>query len=83
MSRTEILEKLKDILRAANDMDPDTPIEVSEDAKLTTDLGLSSVSILFIVIAVEEDFGIQFDDVSVSDFATVGDVISYIERKLA
>ena len=77
------MTKLKDILRAANDMAPDTPLSVSEGDKLTTDLGLSSVSILFIVIAVEEDFGIQFDDVGVSDFVTVGDVVDYIERKLA
>ncbi|MGI6264436.1 MAG: acyl carrier protein [Acutalibacteraceae bacterium] len=81
MSRTEILEKLEDILRAANDLPPDAPLDYSENARLTTDLGLTSVSILFLVIAVEEEFGIRFDDVGVTDFETVGDVVAYIERK--
>ena len=83
MSRTEILEKLKEILRAANDLESTEPIEATENSVLTTDLHLSSVNILFIVIAVEEEFRIQFDDVSVTDFETVGDVVDYIQKKLS
>ena len=82
MSRTEILEKLREILRAANDLGADMATEATEDSRLIDDLGLSSVSILFIVIAVEEEFGIQFDDVTVTDFETVGNVVDYIEEKL-
>ena len=37
---------------------------------------------LFMVIAIEEDFNIRFDDVSMDSFATLGDVVSYIEGKL-
>lgn len=83
MTRTEILKKLEDILRAANGMDGDAPLACSEDAKLLTDLGLTSVNMLFLVIAVEEEFGIQFDSVGVSDFETVRDVVDYIEGKLS
>lgn len=82
MSRTEILEKLKEILGAANDSPPEAYKGTTEDSNLITDLGLSSVSILFVVIAIEEEFGIQFDDVGVTDFQTVGDVVGYIEGKL-
>ena len=83
MSRTEILTQLKSILDAAGDLGAGAAANADENTKLLTELGLSSVSMLFLVIAVEEDFGIQFDDVSVSDFETVGDVIDYIERKLS
>ena len=82
MTRTEILEKLKGILCAANDSPPEAYENTTEDSRLLTDLGLSSVSILFVVIAIEEDFGIQFDDVGVTDFETVGNVVDYIEGKL-
>ena len=34
------------------------------------------------VIAIEESFGIVFGDVSMNDFPTVGDVVSYIEARL-
>ena len=82
MTRTEIIEKLKEILCAANDSPSDAYDNITEESRLLTDLGLSSVSILFLVIAIEEDFSIQFDDVGVTDFNTVGDVVDYIERKL-
>ena len=55
---------------------------MTEDSDLNTDLGLSSVGILYIVIAIEEMFNIRMDDVSFGDFKTVRDVADYIEKKL-
>lgn len=57
--------------------------KVSEQSRLTEDLGLSSVNMLYMIIATEEVFDIRFDDVGVNEFQTVGDVIDYIEGKLA
>ena len=55
---------------------------VTEDSNLISDVGLSSVGILYVVIAIEEFFGIRFDDVGFADFKTIGDVVDYIEKKL-
>ena len=55
---------------------------LTEDSNLITDVGLSSVGILYVVIAIEEFFQIRFDDVGFADFKTIGDVINYIEKKL-
>ncbi len=57
--------------------------KVSEQSRLTEDLGLSSVNMLYMIIATEEVFDIRFDDVGVNEFQTVGDVMDYIEGKLA
>ncbi len=57
--------------------------KVSEQSRLTEDLGLSSVNMLYMIIATEEVFDIRFDDVGVNEFPTVGDVMDYIEGKLA
>lgn len=57
--------------------------KVSEQSRLTEDLGLSSVNMLYVIIATEEVFDIRFDDVGVNEFQTVGDVMDYIEGKLA
>ena len=57
--------------------------KVSEQSRLTEDLGLSSVNMLYMIIATEEVFGIRFDDVGVGEFPTVGDVVTYIEGKLS
>ena len=82
MSRQEILEKLKAILEyTVADAAALLP-KVSEQSELYTDLGLNSVGMLYIVIAIEETFGIRFDGVRFGDFKTVADVIDYIEKKL-
>ena len=84
MTRVEITEKLKDILvMAMGDASNDVLDGCTEDSDLVNDLGLNSVGLLYVVIAIEEFFGIQFDDVGFGDFKTVKDVVDYIERKVA
>ena len=82
MSRSEITEKLIDVMKMAA---PSSGIDIdklTENASLVTDLGLTSVGVLYIVIAIEEFFDIRFDDVGFADFKTIGDVIDYIEKKV-
>ena len=81
MSRNEIKEKLVDVMKMAApsaDIDIDS---LSEQSNLVSDIGLSSVGVLYIVIAIEEFFDIRFDNVGFADFKTIGDVIDYIEKK--
>ncbi len=81
MSRNEIKEKLVDVMKMAApsaDIDIDS---LSEQSNLVNDIGLSSVGVLYIVIAIEEFFDIRFDNVGFADFKTIGDVIDYIEKK--
>ena len=83
MTRNDITEKLKNVIEmAVSSTDVDIQ-NCSEDTRLIEDLGLSSVGILYTVIAIEEFFSIRFDDVGFGDFKTVGDVISYIEKKVS
>jgi len=80
MNRQEIIEKLKEIAELTV-QDPSILDHMSEASDLQTDLGLSSVGMLYIVIAIEEMFNVRMDDVSFGDFRTVGDVADYIEKK--
>ena len=81
MNRQEIIEKLKEIAELTV-QDPSILANITEESDLNTDLGLSSVGILYIAIAIEEMFNIRMDDVSFGDFKTVGNVADYIESKL-
>lgn len=83
MSRSDIKEKLADIMKMAAPSGNIDFASVSEDADLVTDIGLTSVGILYVVIAIETFFDISFDDVGFADFKLLGDVIDYIEKKLA
>ncbi len=83
MSRNDIKAKLADVLQMALPTADVDMASLTENANLVNDLGLSSVGVLYIVIAIEEFFNIRFDDVGFADFKTIGDVIDYIEKKLA
>lgn len=80
MDKKEILEKLGGIFQMV--MGDADLANCGEDANLVDDLGLNSVGILYLVIAIEESFGIRFDDVGTSDLKTVGQVVDYISGKV-
>lgn len=82
MSRSEIIEKLVDVMAMTM---PDNAVDLStlrEDMTLVGDLGLTSVGVLYNVIAIEEFFNIRFDNVGFADLKTVGEVVDYIEQKV-
>lgn len=82
LSRNEIREKLADIMKMVmRDRAPDLD-SLDESSNLVADLGLNSVGVLYVVIAIEEFFGIEFENVGFGDFKTIGDVIDYIEQQL-
>ncbi len=81
MTKEEIKEKLREILKLSTDCTEEQAMSYDEQSGLTSDLGLNSVGMLYLVIAVEEFFNIEFDDVNFSDFKVVGDVVDYIYGK--
>ena len=82
MTRQEIKNKLAEIMKLAMPNLDINETTMNESANLANDLGLSSVGVLYVVIGIEEMFGIRFDDVGFSDFETLGDVIDYIAKKV-
>ena len=83
LSKEEIIDKLKDILLVADGGNADKIGAADENTRLSEDLGLNSVNVLYLVIAIEEVFNIRFDDdTGVDTFKTVGDVTDYIGGKL-
>ena len=80
LSRNEIKEKLAEVMQMVmGDRLPDLS-SLNESSKLVNDLGLNSVGVLYIVIAIEEFFGVEFENVGFNDFETIGDVVNYIEQ---
>lgn len=83
MDRSEIIEKLSDIFKMVTGNDAADLSSCDENSNLAEDLGLNSVGILYLVIAIEEFFNIRFDDVGAGDLQTVGQVVDYIQNKVA
>lgn len=82
MTRQEIFNKLKELIKLANSNNADQLDSCSEQSDLRGDLGLTSIGVLYLAISIENDFGIEFGDTSFDDFTTVKDVVDYIEEKL-
>ncbi len=52
--------------------------KVSMDKKFTDDLEVDSLSMVEVVVAAEEKFGVKIPDEEVTKMATVGDAVNYI-----
>ncbi len=55
--------------------------EVTDNAKFVDDLGADSLDTVELVMALEEEFGIEIPDEEAEKLATVGDALRYIDEK--
>ena len=53
--------------------------DVQLDKSFTDDLDVDSLSMVEVVVAAEEKFGVKIPDNEVQNLKTVGDAVSYIE----
>jgi acyl carrier protein len=58
------------------------PEEVTEEAKFVEDLGADSLDTVELVMALEEEFGVEIPDEDAEKMTTVGSALSYIDEKL-
>ena len=54
--------------------------KVTEDASFIDDLGADSLDIFELVMAFEEEFGVEIPDDAADQISTVKDAIDYIEQ---
>lgn len=55
------------------------PEDVVETASFTNDLGADSLDTVELIMAFEEEFGLEIPDQDAEKISTVGDVLNYIE----
>ena len=55
--------------------------QVTNDAKFIDDLGADSLDTVELVMALEEEFGIEIPDEDAEKMVTVGEAVKYIEQK--
>ena len=75
MTREEINAGLAEILEEVAGV---SPADVAEEKSFTEDLDVDSLSMVEVVVAAEEKFGVKIPDDEVQNLKTVGDAISYI-----
>lgn len=70
--------KLKVILERIKPDNDYSNITVDSDIK--NDLNLNSIGFLYLVLGIEEEFGVEIHNVNADDFKTVKDVINYLDN---
>ena len=56
-------------------------VEITPDSKFKEDLEVDSLDLFELVMALEDEFGIEIPTEDPEKIATVGDIIEYIESK--
>ncbi|MDC0300965.1 acyl carrier protein, partial [Akkermansiaceae bacterium] len=60
-----------------------TADQVTPESKMIEDLGADSLDAVELVMAVEEEFGIEVPDEEAEKLISVGDIISHVEKAQA
>lgn len=56
--------------------------KLSPEAKFVEDLGADSLDVVELIMAFEEEFGIEIPDEDAEKIRTVGDVLNYLKEKV-
>jgi acyl carrier protein len=75
-----VQDKVKSIIAEQLGVKPE---EVTSEASFVDDLGADSLDTVELVMALEEEFGIEIPDEDAEKITTVADAIKYIEEKSA
>ena len=76
---SEILERLATLFESVFENEVDISA-LSEQSRLIEDLGMNSIGLLYMAMAVEEEFGVRFTNDDFTTLKTVGDVIGKINQ---
>jgi acyl carrier protein len=74
---SETADRVKKIVVEHLGVEPD---KVTEDASFIDDLGADSLDIVELVMAFEEEFGVEIPDDAAEKITTVRDAIEYIDQ---
>ncbi len=76
---TNLFETIQAVIAEQLNVDA---VQVTPEAKFVKDLGVDSLDILELIMALEERFGIEIPDEQAEKIVNVGDVMRYIEKQL-
>lgn len=74
-----MLERTISLLEDFTDIDVE---EITEETALVDDLGLSSLDVINIVAAFEDEFDIEIPDRIIPTLRTIGNVVEYLEENV-
>lgn len=74
------IDTVKNIIADQLDMDVD---DITMESSIVDDLGADSLDVVDILIAFEDEFDVKLPEEEVEQLKTVGDIVKYIEDRIA
>lgn len=74
-----MLEKLKEII--VEQLSIDNPDAITEEANFKDDLGVDSLDLFELVMALEEEYNVEIPSEELENIHTVQDVMNYLKSK--
>ena len=78
MSEKEIFDRLLNVFSIVVNRNVDSNL-INVDSRIVEDLGVNSIGLVYLAVAVEEEFEVDMANASLESFKTVQDVIDYIK----
>lgn len=72
-----MLETIREVICRFVDIDPES---ITEETNIRTELGLNSLELINIAVAIEDEFDVEIPDREVGNLETIGDAIKIIEK---
>ena len=73
-----MLEKIAEIIKEQLNLDD---VEITEETSFKDDLGADPLDLFELVMAFEEEYGIEIPSEELEKLSTVGDVVEYIKAQ--
>jgi len=77
---SDVLAKVKEII--VNQLENVSEDQITETSSFIDDLGADSLDIYELIMAFEDEFGIEIPDKDAEKIKTVGDAVKYIEEHI-
>lgn len=72
-----ILERLKEIVAEQLEIDAET---ITAETRLNEDLNADSLDVVEMLMALEDEFGVDIPDEEIEKMKTIGDVVNFIQE---
>ena len=73
-----MLERVKEIIEEQLNLED---VEITEATRFKDDLGVDSLDLFELVMAFEEEYGVEIPSEELEKLASVGDVINYMQEQ--
>lgn len=73
-------EKIREII--ANTLEIDDVESITMETSIMNDLEADSLDAVEIMMAIEDEFGIEIPDEDAENFRNIGDIVNYVEQKI-